>query len=241
MNIVHAIWEKRNSGLNTYEVTIEKNDTNFAKIYDLKKSCEYIVVRINNGDIKKNSELENNGFNFLETRMSISLSLNKYKFSEDICKFIEKNPVVENIVQSKKDLDEIIKLVPNMFISDRISLDPMLNENVSENRYKNWLFDMDKNEAITLYTLKTKQNTIGFYSYSVERNSMNAILGGISNKFSGSGLGFFLIVNPIKKAIKLDLSYLNTVISSNNLPVLRLYSKFGFQIKNIEYVFRWIK
>ena len=85
MKIVDAVWEKRNLGVTTCEVTIEQEDTleevNSA-CDDLSNRYEYLVFKIpsNRSDLVLPMQLKN--FRYIETQFTFMTSAKNIRITE---------------------------------------------------------------------------------------------------------------------------------------------------------------
>ena len=113
-----------------------------------------------------------------------------------------------------------------------IYLDPEFGPEYSARRYRNWTRTAFEQGAILLkYFYKNQEIGYGLCKY--ENNVIHGLLGGA---YEGEGMG--LIVPTGVLFIKnRQIDWFKTKISANNMPVLRLYNHFNFEITNVEYVF----
>ena len=76
MKIVHATWEKRNFGRDAYEVTLDRKDMDdvsavIGTLSDARFNETYVCVKLPVGNLKIVHALEDLGFRFLETQLSL--------------------------------------------------------------------------------------------------------------------------------------------------------------------------
>ena len=82
MKIVNAVWEERNLGVTTTEITIEKNDD--PRYVDEQLSIigsEYSVIRVPSGmgDVLKT--VQDNGYKFIEDMIHVEHDLQEVKMN----------------------------------------------------------------------------------------------------------------------------------------------------------------
>jgi ribosomal protein S18 acetylase RimI-like enzyme len=248
MNIINATWEKRNFGCPVFEVEFNQKDfdsfdTHIKGLKEIENQKAYIVLKCPVGNVEIIHKLEDYGFRFLETifdlkkKTNTSFSLPEY-YNRLNCLFKTRE------ILDKTEWKEIIKnnITDKMFVSDRVYLDPILANAISAKRYKNWANDLsdDSDARMLLIEKKSNKEPIGFtiVKENKDSNSTNGLIGGIFPNISCFGVGAMLISAPLEYAFKRNSNYFMAHISSNNLPVLKLYSQFGFEFISEHYVLR---
>jgi len=242
MKFIEAFWEKRNLGVNTLEIEFDNNEEiNYLLFKDKIKNYKHIVAKVPNSNIKICHLLEQNGFKFMESQIFIKKNLRNYSKENDYFnKFLEKISIQQII--DKSSLEKLLSLIDeDMFNTDRISLDEYFGKKKAMYRYQNWIRDEFNNDKSELYELITQDEKIGFFLIkSIQKNSIDGLLGGIYTKFKDYGMGLSIIQKPMEIAISRNKKYFKTRISSNNIPIIKLYNLYGFEIYDIKYVFRKI-
>jgi len=239
MKIVDAVWENKNLRKKTVEITIEVSDNEAeikSQIIEIIDNYEYIVVKTPTGNIDINKYLNIKGFYFAENQLSLRRNLKQKFLNQKMLDYIEKKITAIKITDTKQLHCDIFKQIDSsMFSTDRIYLDSSFEKGSSERRYKNWIeTTFYKNE---LYKLIYNDKIIGFTYGSYDNNVYHGLLGGIFSPYKGLGLGISIIQKPIYEAIKRNIKYFETKISSNNPNVLNLYQNLDFKIYTIENVF----
>jgi hypothetical protein len=144
------------------------------------------------------------------------------------------------LIKNKIGLNDVINNISeDLFNTDRISLDPEFNSHQSLIRYRNWIKnEYKKNE---LYEIVYCSKKIGFFMIKyIDNDSMDPVLASLYPRYKNFGLGFSIIELPIKVAIEKSVKFIETKVSSNNLPVVKLYIEYKYSIVNINYVLRKI-
>ena len=242
MKFIEAFWEKRNLGLSTLEIEFDDNEEiNYFILEPKLKKYEYVVAKVSVGNIKMSHLLEQNGFKFMESQISIKKNLRDYSIENDYFKkFLEKISIQQII--DKSSLEKLLLLIDeDMFNTDRISLDQCFGKKKAMLRYKNWIRDEFNDNKSELYELVYQDNKVGFFLIKDnQKDEMDALLGGVYTKFKGWGMGLSMIQKLMEIAIEKNKKYLKGKISSNNIPIIKLYNLYGFEIYDIKYVFRKI-
>ena len=237
MQIIDAFWEKRNLNMDTTEILIEENDScdDIENVIgDLKKG--YVVVKINPTNINEMNLLQKNGFVYTESIFSVEAKLKDTslpkvyeRFNQNV-KYEFANQELTNVV-----LEEIKS--GRIFKTDRIALDPHFSQQVAGVRYYNWSSDeLDKNAILNIAYYKDQAVAFGISKMISEKRQDN-FLGGVLQAGENKGLGFLAIAANNDSAVKNGAMTVETKVSSNNLPILRLHMQYGYDIKKITYIF----
>ena len=238
MKIVEATWDRRNFGRDAWEITLGREDLadvgkTLATLRDDRFAGAYVCVKMPVGNLKMLHALEDDGFRFLETQFSL---IDKFRADDmmDVCETTG-GQIKKVVVEKDKVAWErvISKIVPEMFDTDRISLDPLLGSEIACRRYQNWARDLfdDPRSVLTVMVLDGEEIafTVGLWG----GHSCRGILGGLFPKFKNTGYGTVLMAGPREKTYTL-----RTEVSSNNPYVLRVHQNFGRVIYKEQYVLR---
>lgn len=243
MKVVDAVWEKRNLGVNTLEITLEKMDegksceilkADIERIIEEKKA-EYVVCKIPASIVLYASMIGKLGFTFIESQFSINGGFSKAL--EVVDQPIYKRKDIECIRDNSSISFNKVKslLLEGMFDTDRVALDEKFGVKIANTRYLNWINDIEKTESKDLCIVTYKNEVIGFLLGQSDGDLLKLPLGGVAKKYKSAfgGLVYGLCFSSFSKNYK----RLETSFSSNNLGIVNLYSYFGFPIREITYVF----
>ena len=124
-----------------------------------------------------------------------------------------------------------------VFSTDRIALDNNFGKDISNKRYCNWINDEYRNNNNNIFEIRFGEKKIGFFGIKEKSNlTYEIFLGGIYLEMQNFGLGFSIITKSIEEIITRNGKQLITHVSSNNIPIIRLYTQLGFspvEIKNV--------
>lgn len=243
MKVVDAVWEKRNLGVNTLEITLEKMDEENAEPF-LKeeienvieeKKAEYVVIKFDTNLHKflsfmtllnfSISEIQFFSSGLLKDAVNIS-NVKKFNNASFICKKDNSREMFDLIMSSVKN---------GVFDTDRIALDRKFGIDISNNRYANWMNDLFSDEKKDLRTVFFGDEFVGFLLGKSREKTFNALLGGVLPEYKGL-YGFYTYATCFKSLAE-DYKRLEVAYSSNNLPIVRLYQSFQFPIVKMQYVF----
>lgn len=234
MQVIDAVWERRNLGVSTSEIMIDiKDDPYEVKRFLCAFKDEYIVLKVPSlrADITNMASVCQ--FVYIEDMVTLSSNLQE----------IIRSPLQERLyasVQVKKmereDMDELLHEVgKGMFDADRISLDPFFSSEQAGIRYVNWIKDeLDKQTEFLKYVYKGE--TAGFITIrEIDGGNYTAPLGGFYRKSQNTGLG--TVVKVPEEVKKRGGRSVHTSVSSNNPAQLRNLVVNGYVPESISHIF----
>ena len=235
MKTVKAHWEKRNINKNCLEITVEEKDINEDVLKKLKPlKADYKVIKIPTNNVSLLFALQKEGFFFIELVTTCLYSGELPKLNEIQKKILSNLKYKKMLPLDIKYLDN--ELDKNLFLTDRVSLDPEFSKSIGNKRYKEWIKDEIKKNSI-LYKLIYKKNDCGFFMIKkIDKKNFSAPLGGIYQKYQNSGFGFFLNYFEIMEAQKLGGVNTLTAFSSNNLGASSIHYSLGYKIHDQKYI-----
>ena len=234
MRIVNAVWEKKNLGVNAYELSIETGDN----IDEVKQQIEnidgdYIVIKVPSDLSEFNSIVQELGFLYIEDLIHVEHDL----------KEVERNRIIQRLYDettyremTDEDFEQLItEIKDGMFDSDRISNDPHFGKEKAANRYINWSKDL-RNKGARFYAIRYRDDNTGFVVLDTkDQITYSSILGGGYQKYRKSGIGIIQKEQEITKA--LGGKRVVTTVSSNNVGQFKALIMNGYKPYAIEHVF----
>lgn len=234
MKVIHAVWEKRNIGIDVVEVEIEKDDLAEAVSERLDQiKADYISVKLPS---------------YLTEFLDV-IQHKKFLYREDLIHVRHRlQPITRTAVQqrmydsvsyhemSSRDICELkSEIERGMFSSDRFSIDSRFTKKQCANRYINWVDDLVLSGAKP-FVMKYKEEHSGFIILKTEdKKTYQSILGGAYEKFRNSGLGIVQKEQEIVK--KLGGTCVETTVSSNNVAQLKALIQNGYIPYDVVHVF----
>ena len=233
MRIVNAIWEERNLGVTTTEITIERDDS--PEFVDTQLSLvdsEYSVVKIPSGMDDVLKVVQNKGYVFIEDMIHVEHDLNEVEKNRVLKRLYEKTSYRE---MTDSDFDQLQEEIgKGMFDNDRISNDSFFAESASSRRYMNWTKDLRKKGA-RFFVITYGNECSGFVALEKKNaETYYSVLGGAYEKFRKSGLGIIQKEPEITR--KLGGKRLVTSVSSNNVGQLKALIMNGYKPYSIDHV-----
>lgn len=245
MEIIHATWEKRNLGLDAYEVRLSKADFSdilsvITQLSEDSYTSAYVTVKMPVGNLAAMHQLEEAGFRFMETQYHMSKSLINYAPPQAMSRM--RNVLVQKEVpKSREEWQNIVNDISSgMFDTDRISLDYHFKPGTACTRYQNWIMDLLEHPESRMYAYFYKNEPVGFGVVKVNKEAklVDDIIGGLFENKQGPGFGCMMFNTALNNYHNEGLEQLVTAISSNNPNILNLNLFFGYSITKQEYVLR---
>ena len=235
MKIIHATWEKRNLGVNCHEVVLENNDTlELLKSRSCEFESEYVVIKVPTTMIDISLYLQEAGYQFIETYVSCYHPMTIPKLTK-----IQERVIDSTTYESMndKEFEHMLREIKDgMFKGDRISLDPFFTQDQANKRYVGWMQDELKNKS-NFYTLKYKNEPVGFFVMKRKGDSYFACLAGIYPSFQRFGFGICLNYFEIIEAISKKSRAVETAFSVNNRGASAIHFSLDYVLKDHYYVY----
>lgn len=246
-------YESRNLGLDAFEVKSED-------IIDISESAKltaaiqreigeygkvFISARIPKDEFRAAMLLQQAGFYFVEMTISPYAKLLKSRalsrFIEAPTEFVPKkyqshelivNPINKTELSLKQRIQAIAQ---ESFIDDRFHIDPNCPDAIADQRFAYWVDDLYRDSATVFYALNYDGELSGFLC----RKDEHLILAGFSEAHRNRGFGDFLWLSVMANMLDNGLKRAHTHISANNISVLNLYARLGYQFKFPEITFHY--
>lgn len=239
MKIIDAVWEKRNLGVTTQEITVEQNDS----AEDLSRAIanldsQYNVIKIPAGMMECISLAEDDGFRFAEAQIKMSGIVKQVLpiAQNDLLRYKNYSVKTEN---SSEMFDFVAdKIREGIFGTDRIALDPEFSKDIANKRYANWLLDLKENPDSHLQIMQKGSDIVGFNLNKKNGNQMDGLIGGLCKEFQNSALGIFWAASIFRNIAEYspETTVWNASVSSNNYSIIKLWLHFGMNVSDISYV-----
>jgi len=236
LNIVDAVWERRNLGVSCVEVAIETSDTAAEVKNGLARlATQYLVVKVPAGRSDVMFCLSEMGCSFIEANIHITRKIAHLELSgiqKRLAAGVSYAPMQESDMQVLWD-----ELRNGMHDTDRIYLDSYFTKEQAANRYIGWIQD-EVARGSDVYKLIYKDQSIGYFTMkSLGDGVYYPFLAGMYQSHRNSGLGFNIIYKPMCEIGARGGTSVSTHISTNNGRAVRLHVSMGFRFDEITYVY----
>ena len=237
MQYIDTFWEKRNLGVDSCEVRFSPDDT-----WDDYKAFEnkidnngYAVVKLPSGRADLMALIQEKGFTFAETAISLKLKKRAYTVPDRIKRLLAK---CSCILMTSADIDVLYaEIDKGIFNTDRIYMDKRFPKGTSARRYKNWIGDLVEQGNIP-YKIQYAGSTIGFIMVKrVSEDTWDGILAGAYSDYLNTGMGAIVQYMGPDTAFKEGAEFYLGHVSACNPAVLKILLSCGYQVTDIDYVF----
>ncbi|GAB4073021.1 hypothetical protein GCM10028778_06640 [Barrientosiimonas marina] len=202
-------WDKRNFGVNTYEVTdIGKEALEETDAYE-----GHFTIKV---DPLENPEpLLRHGFYYVDTLI------------EPVCQRDNLQVFEDNHVRITKDYNPsaILAIAEEAFTLGRFHRDFHIPDALADKRYKNWVDDLQQSGK--LFALTYDSDTVGFYGFSDNK----VLLLGVRKDYRGQGFAKRFTSLSCREHFKAGYEELQTSVSAVNAPSLNLFYTLGFRLR----------
>lgn len=234
MKIIDAVWEKRNLGIETVEITVEQDDScEYVEKCLTSQDASYCVVKIPTYRTDLLELIQKCGYRYIEDMVSVTSHLNEVTMNHIQKRMFD---AVNVELMNENDLEFLREqIMDGLFDSDRIYIDSSFTIEQARNRYVNWLNDeIDRKTEIYKYIYKDK--VIGFFGLKhVDNGHYTSFLGGIYKEYRKGGLGTIVKVPDVVR--QKGGKSVSTSVSSNNLTQIKSLLSNGYVVDEITHTF----
>lgn len=239
MKVTDCAWELENLHVKTIEVLVDKDDVFRKEDFMSFDSCGYQVVKVPVNKVDFNFGLSSLGFSFIEGQLRLGKQFDNFDVSRRELQVFAKQASYD-LVDSEEKFNSVIgRVTPEMFVTDRVALDPHFGKEAGCRRYSNWMRTEYKNGTSKFMRVFFRNLLVGFVMYRDKGELMDSLLGGAFSDVRIPGIGLLTIAAPFyyfpSKGGK--FTTFETNISTNNPSVRRIYDDLGFSVINEYYVF----
>jgi ribosomal protein S18 acetylase RimI-like enzyme len=243
-------WETRNLGVPSFTLSEPFFGSFDEKALSLEIENQarrqgrlFVQARLNKDRIQHAAALQRAGFFYAEANLSPFADLAKNRslreFEKDPAAFIPGMYVAGEVRVARVEkadqgpLAGIRSIARESFLDDRFHLDPNCPRSLADERFVHWVNDLAADDSSVFYVLSYQGDPMGF----MVRKGEEMILTGFGKEYRSSGLGDFLWLSTMSDMSRNGLTKAHTLISTNNMAVLNLYSRLGFSFKDASVTF----
>lgn len=237
MKIANCPWELENLGCRVAEVSVLATDmVDVNEIQKIESDYDYIVIKIESGNMHHTILMTQLGYTLAETQMSLKKPYFEWHIQDDKLTSALLSQMKVEQIKSDDDLQELLSLMTDhMFSTDRIYLDPLFGPKYSARRYRNWTVSEFKRGAL-LYKHYFRNQYVGFSLCKKEEENLHCLLAGNFEQYQNTGIGFWIPLIPLLYPDTQHKNYV-TSISTNNYPVWQMYNRHHYTITKFDYVY----
>ena len=237
MKIIDAVWEKKNLGVQTIEIVVEKDDVPEIILPRIAQiDAEYTVVKIPSDYVPVTHNLFRLGFIFMETMNCISNNLSLRPLTKQKAEIVANTDFTKMTDQDFEMMCARI-LKEKIYRTDRIARDPYFNLEQANQRYVNWLRS-ERSRGAEIYKYVYQGDNIGYLCFKhIGDGVYEDFLSGIYSEFAGKGLAVSIPYKVDEYVKKCGGRRIITHISSTNVRSLSSRINNGYVIDSSNYVF----
>lgn len=189
--------------------------------------------RLTHEQLKEAYLLEMNDFRFIEMVLHPTITnLQNYKV-------FEHGLSIEEVTND--NVLALSEVAASVFKFERFHVDPFVDDEVGNQRYKNWVENISSYKNQQLYKILLRDNVVAFFITEQTDDEVYWHLTAVDKKWQGRGIGLKTWMAMIEYHKVQGITKVLTTISARNTPVLNLYSKLQFQFLPPEMTFHWTK
>ena len=237
MKIVDCPWELANLDCRVAEISIKADEViEKASIQSLESKYDYLVLKVQAGQMLNNISASELGFTLAETQMALIKAKRDWNLESDILtkRFMEQLSV-EKIATEQDFVELMSSITDDMYSTDRIYLDPEFGPKFSVKRYKNWTRTEWERGAL-LYKHFFRGRYVGYSLCKKQEDELICLLAGCFEQYQKTGIGLWI---PLVPELLPDVEYTKytTHVSTNNIPVWQMYNHQKYVVGGFDYVF----
>lgn len=246
MEVIDAVWEQRNLGIRSAEVTL-KTDADMVEfenaVGDLEAIFDYLCVKVKSGYGIPLIDLPRLGYVFVEDQILLRYSTKNdcvAPMVHRLVKLVNEPLFIEDITDDDKRFTGLMDRIVDerLFRTDRIALDPCFGVDVANKRYVGWCNDL-RDKGSRFYISKVGEYDAGFsvYTYHGSGRYSSPLGGSFESEHvdpAYSPVFSRLYIDHLKKD---GMRILDTAVSSNNRVILQLHLLSGCQVREVFHVY----
>lgn len=134
-----------------------------------------------------------------------------------------------NLIRAQqRDFDEMLGILTSDFHFGRMHEDPWVSSEAAALRYRNWLYSLYEQGA-EIYAYEDAGRVIGLHVQHTLDSRADLTLTGVGARYAPLAASLWALVMRLNREHGVNLAW--TTISAANIPIVNLYSRFGFQVE----------
>jgi ribosomal protein S18 acetylase RimI-like enzyme len=142
---------------------------------------------------------------------------------------------------SPSSVPALLEIGRTAFTEERMCRDDRFPQDIVAARYANWIRNSMENGKDTVLVSAAVSPPHGFVIVREAGSEAQFILAAIAPELRGSGIGALLISSAVEHMKNAGSKTGTTTVSSNNIPVLRVWESLGFIVQRGEQVLHWLE
>lgn len=237
MDIVHATWEMRNLGVDSYKMSVTDDDT-WEDIVKEEQNIfgDYLVMKVPAHRSDISFHMNKLGYDFVHALIYCQYDNNRQFYLTPVQQRLINAVTCEQLGESDMD-DLYLNISKGLFVNDTVAIDPHFSVELADKRHIGWISDSISRGAV-MYGLKYRDKSIGFFGLEkISETIQSGLMGAIFPDYQRIGFGSLMLCFEITQAIKNGASKLYSSFASNNHGAFAIHMSMGFALDRVEYVF----
>lgn len=231
MEIIHAVWEQRNMGVDCVEINLSRRDEVSDETRESIRAAEteYTVIKIPSAQVSLAFMVQSMGYQYVENLLSLRRSTALPEVPPSQQKLIHST---ECVLMIEDDYDRLFSEVrKDMFDTGRVFLDPHFTHEQANDRYVGWIKD-EIQRGTEFYKFLYKGEETGFFALKELRKGV--LFPFLAGLYPGGvnvlGLGYPLCYHEIAAAASKGARTITGNVSSNNIASLAALTSYGYTV-----------
>lgn len=192
-----------------------------------------VSCRLSHDQLRESMLLEDRGFRFIEMAYQPELDLHAAALPGDALTVAQ---------ATAADLPAILEMAGASFRNERFHVDPRLDPQLGDLRYRNWVRSSLDHPSQRLYVLRDMDEIVAFFvTEMLADNTLYWHLNAVSPKVQGQGYGKRAWQAMLGLAKQQGAARVRTCIVARNHRVLNLYARLGFRFPPPLMTFHWLR
>jgi len=199
-----------------------------------KSDCRFASCRLTHEQLRESMLLEDHGFRFIEMLYQPEFcNLQEAEFSQT---------GLTVMPAGREDLPTLLDIAGNAFRNERFHVDPRLNPQLGDQRYRNWVNNSLDHPSQRLNVIRDGSRLVAFFvTERLADETCYWHLNAVSPDAQGKGYGRRAWLAMLHRAQEEGAQRVRTSIVARNHRVLNLYARLGFRFPPPQMTFHWVR
>ena len=194
-----------------------------------------VSCRLPHECLKESMLLEDRDFRFIEMVYAPELALSSFKL-------VGNTALLAVAPARESDLPFILDTARTSFSNERFKMDPRLDPDISDQRYRNWAASSLHHAAQNLHVVCDGKRKVAFFVTEMQGDgTCYWHLNAVAPDAQGQGYGRRAWLSMLDLAEKSGAKRVRTSVVARNHRVLNLYARLGFYFPPPSMTFHWVR
>ncbi|MBK1656434.1 GNAT family N-acetyltransferase [Allochromatium vinosum] len=148
---------------------------------------------------------------------------------------------LQSVLAQPEDLPAVLVIAGSAFRTERFCMDPRLDPDLSDSRYRQWVSSSLNHPSQRLYVIRDQSRLVAFFVTEMQPDgSCYWHLTAVAPDCQGQGYGRRAWLTMLHQAQEQGAVRVQTCIAARNHRVLNLYARLGFRFPPPLMTFHWV-